>query len=215
MHDRWRYLRDIRAPSANTPTRFYQDILSTLNEVLASCDDFASRKIYTTLLMKDSSSPILKYQWSIFLGVGLSLNAHWSLVQDKFTENFKNDLLWLIVLRGVKVRDSLTRWGYIDSPRCASCPRRETIEHCFINCPRVKRTWEHFVLLLSSLLSFVIFFVFFVIFYVFFVIFSVFFVIFFVFVINLLFVFFFRWPSIEGRRMRLITYLVKSILYGI
>ena len=30
MHGRWRYLRDIRAPSANTPTRFYQDTLSTL-----------------------------------------------------------------------------------------------------------------------------------------------------------------------------------------
>ena len=140
--------------------------------------------------MKDSSSPILPYQWSTFLGMGFSLDAHWSLVRDKFTENFKNDLLWLIVLRGVKVRDSLTRWGYIDSPRCASCPRRETIEHCFINCSRVKRTWEHFVPLLTSLLGFV-------------------------FVVNLLFVFFFRWPSIEGRRMRLTTYLVKSILYGI
>ena len=190
MHNRWKCLRDIRAPSASMPTRFYKDVLSTLTDVLTSCDDFVSRKIYAALLMKDSTSPILPYQWSTFLGMGFSLDDHWPLVRDKFTENFKNDILWLIVLRGVKVRDSLARWEYIDSARCASCPRRETIDHCFINCPRVKRTWEHFVPLLSSLLGSA-------------------------FVVNLLFIFFFRWPSTEKRRARLSIYLVKSILYGI
>ena len=153
MHDRWKYLRDIRVPSANTPTPFYASVLSTLADVVTSCDDFASRKIYATLLRKESSSPILPYHWSSYLGIGFSLDAYWPLVQDQFTDNFKNDILWLITLCGVKVRDSLTRWGYIDSARCASCPRRETIEHCFINCLRAKCTWEHFVPLLSSLIG--------------------------------------------------------------
>ena len=103
--------------------------------------------------MKDSSSPILPYQWSIFLGMGFSLDAYWSLIRDKFTENFKKDVLWLIALRGIKVRDSLTSWGYIDSAQCDSCPRPETTEHCFINCLPVRCTWGHFVPLLSSLLG--------------------------------------------------------------
>ena len=31
------------------------------------------------------------------------MNGHWSLVRDSFTENFKNDLWWLIALRALKV----------------------------------------------------------------------------------------------------------------
>jgi len=41
--------------------------------------------------------------------------------------------------------------GYIDSDRCAYCNRKETIDHCFINCSRVKRVWAHFVPTLSWL----------------------------------------------------------------
>ena len=44
-----------------------------------------------------------------------------SLVRDDFCENFKNDLLWLIVLRVVKVRDAMKNWGYLNSDHCASC----------------------------------------------------------------------------------------------
>ena len=67
------------------------------------------------------------------------MNGHWSLVPDSFTDNFKNDLSWLIALRAVKVRDSLQNWGVTDSGSCASCPLRETTDHCFLNCIRVKR----------------------------------------------------------------------------
>ena len=61
--------------------------------------------------------------------------------------------MWLIALRAVKVRHSLRNWDYIPSARCASCSRMETIDHCFINCRRVKPVWAHFVLLLSALLN--------------------------------------------------------------
>lgn len=50
----------------------------------------------------------------LFLAPGFSLSSHWSRVRDDFCENFKDDILWLIVLRGIKVRDSLARWGYIN-----------------------------------------------------------------------------------------------------
>ena len=78
---------------------------------------------------------------------------HWALVRDSRTENFKSDLSWLITLKAVKVRDSLRNWGYIPSDRCASCPRRETIDHCFLNCSRVKLVWAFFVPLLTALLT--------------------------------------------------------------
>lgn len=39
------------------------------------------------------------------------MSDHWAKVCDPLTENFKNDLLWLISLRGIKVCDSLLRIG--------------------------------------------------------------------------------------------------------
>ena len=118
------------------------------------------------------------------------MNGHWSLVRDSFTENFKNDLLWLIALRAVKVRDSLQNWGVTDSGSCASCPLRETTDHCFLNCIRVKRVWARFAPALTLVLGSP-------------------------FVPNTLTVFFFLWPSASAKRARIARHLVKSILYGI
>ena len=87
------------------------------------------------------------------IGPGFSIDRHWSRVRDAFTENYKNDILWLITLRGTKVRDSLFNWGCISSPICASCNRRETIDHCFLYCTRVKNTWFHFSPLLTRVLG--------------------------------------------------------------
>lgn len=78
---------------------------------------------------------------------------HWGRVRDDFTENFKNDLSWLVTLRGTKVRDSLKNWGYIASDRCAVCDRKESIDHCFLNCRRSRAVWEHFAPLLSKLIK--------------------------------------------------------------
>ena len=146
--------------------------------------------LYKKLLSVESSPPILHRQWSQVIGPGFSLDGHWSLVRDPFTENFKNDVIWLIILRGVKVRDSLFNWGVISSSQCTSCPRRETVDHCFLNCGRVKRVWSHFAPTLSLVLGSQ-------------------------FAISLLTVFFFRWPSVSAKRARIARHLVKSILYGI
>ena len=37
--------------------------------------------------------------------------------------------------------------------KCASYSRKETIDHCFLNCVRVKRVWSFFSPVLSSLLG--------------------------------------------------------------
>ena len=58
-------------------------------------------------------------------------------MRDSFTENFMNDLAWLITLRAVKVCDSLRNWGYIASARCASClvslDSFYSLAFCYIN----------------------------------------------------------------------------------
>ena len=178
----WFFLRDNSAPCASSPTPFYNACLQTLSDIGNS--KLSSEKIYLKLLSSSSSSPILSRHWTPFVGRRFSLDDQWSLVRDSFTENHKNDLLWLIVLHAVKVRDSL------QNAICASCPWRETIDHCFLNCSRVKRVWQRFVPCLSSLLGVQ-------------------------FVCNVPFVFFFRWPVVSSKLARIARYLVKSILYGV
>ena len=102
----WRFLRDNSSPSAQLLTPFYSNCLSVLSSLrkILSCQDwrnfaFTSKKCYYTLLKEKSSSPVIHRHWVSFLTIGFDLDRHWSLVRDDFCENFKNDLLWLIVLR--------------------------------------------------------------------------------------------------------------------
>lgn len=88
------------------------------------------------------------------------------------------------------MRSSLKSWGYIDSDICALCPRWETIDHCFLHCPCIKKVWTHFRPSLSLILQTN-------------------------FAVNLLFVFLFPWPSTSAKRANLARLFVKSILYGI
>ena len=185
----WAHLRDISSPSAALPSLFYHSCLVTLPAV-GNCD-VTAKALYCKLLSIGSSPPILHRQWAQVIGPGFSLNCHWSLVREIFfTENFKNDLLWLIALRAVKVRDSLQNWGVSGSGTCASCPLRKTTDHCFLNCIRVKRVWARFAPSLTLVLVKQ-------------------------FVPNSLPVFFFLWPSAPTKRARIARHFVKSILYGI
>ena len=139
-------LRDNLTPSAAQPTSFYVSVLSSLQSVNIPCTFlFSAKSLYPLFLKKAYTIPILPAFWSPFVSARFSLSRHWRLVRDDFTENFKNDLAWLITLRAIKVRRSLRDWGYIGSSRCASCPRDKTIDHCFLHCPRVKLVWFHFL----------------------------------------------------------------------
>ena len=80
-------------------------------------------------------------------------------------------------------------WGYISSARCASCSRIETIDHCFINCQRVKPLWAIFAPLLSALLNSP-------------------------FVPNCSSVFFFQFQCPQ-RHFRILLFFIKTIMYGI
>ena len=172
-------------------TSFYAGSLSTLEKLahLPTSFVFTSKNVYRKLLKESSSPPILPRFWSPFLRPALDLVEHWALVRDSQPENFKSDLSWLITLKAIKVCDSLRNWGYIPSDRCASCPHRETIDHWFLNCSRVKLVWAFFVPFLSALLTPPA---------------SL--------VPNCVSVFFFRFPPCVSRNCAIVIYLIKSIL---
>ena len=199
----WSFLRESGVAFGITPLRVHNLWRLFIRSVFLSWPAFARfcpaktgviflprKKCYTILLKEKSSSPVIHRYCVSFLTIGFDLNRHWTLVREGFCENFKNDLLWLIILRAVKVRDSLKIWGYIDSDRCAWCSRKETIDHCFLNCARAKAVWSHFSPVLSSLLGVA-------------------------FLPNCLFVFFFQWPRVGAKNARLARFLIKTILYGI
>ena len=144
----WRHLRSNSLTNASSPTIFYSECINILAKV--SDAELNFRAIYNNLLAIESPPPLLPRQWAHMIGPGFSIDRHWSRVRDAFTENYKNDILWSITLRGAKVRDSLFNWGCISSPICASCNRRETIDHRFLYCTRVKNTWLHFSPLLRA-----------------------------------------------------------------
>ena len=191
LRPEWAGLRDNLTPSAARPTAFYASVLSSFQATdLPPGFTYTSRAFYKVLLANFCTIPIFPALWSGFVPSRFSLSRHWGLIRDSFTENYKNDLAWLITLRAVKVRHSLHTWGYIRSPRCALCARLETIDHCFLACRRVKLVWSRFVPMLSALLSAP-------------------------FVPNCPFVFFYQFPVPERKCLRLLLYIIKSILCGI
>lgn len=195
LRPEWACLRDNSGPRASTLTNFYRKILPLLSELTTAVQrdptfDFSSRVIYYKFLEKTVSSPILPYFWQSVTGSSFNLALHWTKVRHPSCENFKNDLAWLITLRRVKVRESLRSWGYIASPNCAYCNRRETIEHCFLHCKRVRGVWTYFIPTLTALLGKA-------------------------FVPNIKFAFFYLWPNTDDTANRIAIYLIKTIIYSI
>ena len=114
----WRSLRDNSTPSAQNLTPYYEKcflVLTTLRRIISRQEwqdfVFSSKRCYSALLRENSASPILHRFWSSFLLIDFDLHLFWDYVRDGFSENYKNDILWLIVLRAVKVRDSMKKLG--------------------------------------------------------------------------------------------------------
>ena len=191
IQSRWAFLRDNATPSALSPSKFYSPLVQSLRELRFPANfSYTSKEFYTILLAKIISVPILPSPWTPFVPRFFSLSTHWKRVRDNFTANRKNDLAWLITLRAVKVRDSPRNWGYIPSSRCVSCPRIETIDHCFLICPRAKSVWLHCIPLLSALYSLP-------------------------FVPKCASVFLSQFSCRQPKNLRLFLFVIKTILYGI
>lgn len=145
-------------PSSPAPSRYYKLCLDTLGNLHSTYgnlpDDLSCKNFYKLLLTLPSNAPRCAGFWGAV--VGRSINrwtSVWRKSRLKLNENKKNDLLWLIVHRAVKVRYALKSWGYINNDRCAICNRVETIEHCFLECTRVVTVWNFFAPTLSRFLN--------------------------------------------------------------
>ena len=191
----WSHLRDNSGPSALRPTPFYtfclQSITSLVHRINVNSNfTYSAKNCYAQLLKETVSAPQIPGYWNNFIGRDFSSRHHWASVRDHLTENFKNDIAWLLTLKGTKVRDSLKSWGYIATDTCAFCNRKETIDHCFLNCPRVKRVWLTFSPALSAILGVP-------------------------FAANVKTVFFYLW--IPGKHIwnQRALFIIKTILYGI
>lgn len=146
LHPEWASLRDNHCPNAAIPTSFYSMCIVNLESLCVLGDFvFSSKSLYEEFRKFRSSPPLLHHHWTGLAPASLSIKSHWKQVHGSFAENFKNNLFWLIALKAVKVCDSFCRWGYIRSQVCASCSRREIIDHCFLHCSRVKLVWTFFL----------------------------------------------------------------------
>ena len=188
LRPEWKPLRSNLFPNASSPTSFYESCL----EVLMAIGDakLDSKSIYQNLLIANCSSPSLSRHWSRLCGSGFSVRIFWSRIRDTLSENYLNDVSWLISLHAIKVRESLKNWGYINSDSCAICSRCETIEHCFLSCRRASRVWLRFSPTIASVLGSP-------------------------FVPSPSTVFLFIWPPTPPKQASIARFLIKSILYGV
>lgn len=144
--------------TCSAPSLFYKKCLDKFNYLFSSygnvLDDLSCKHIYKALLVLPSAVPgCAGFSGAV---VGRPINqwaSVWRKSRLKLIENKKNDLLWLILHRPVRVRYSLKKWGYIGNDKCAICSRVESIEHCFLECDRIVRVWKHFSTFLSRFLN--------------------------------------------------------------
>ena len=145
-------------PVSSEPSLYYRKCISLFQQLFekhgALPDDLSCKNIYTLLFSFPSAALGCATFWESVVGRPINRWASvWRKSRLKIIENKKNDLLWLLLHRVVRVRYNLKNWGYIDSDKCASCSRVETVKHCFIECPRIVPVWDFFAPFLSRLLG--------------------------------------------------------------
>ena len=74
----WADLRDNCTPSAVSPSSFYSSLLTVLRDLnFPSNFSFTSKNLYSSLLAKIVTVPILPYLWTPFVPRTFSLASHW------------------------------------------------------------------------------------------------------------------------------------------
>jgi len=145
-------------PSSSLPSNYYRiclDSFRLLHQRAGTLPDVLTCKnLYLLLLDPVRVAPRCSGFWGSVVGRPINRWAWvWRKSRLKLIENKKNDIIWLLIHRVVRVRYLLKSWGYIDNDKCALCNRPETIEHCFLECPRVVKVWDHFSPLFCTLLD--------------------------------------------------------------
>ena len=114
INPRWSCLQSNATPNAQELTDFYNNAMKTLRQIVSKLRNmttfvFSSRNCYHELL-KESCTPILlTLHWPEIPSSNFSSKLFWARTRDEITENVKNDLIWLIVLHSIKVREHMHR----------------------------------------------------------------------------------------------------------
>ena len=145
-------------PSSASPANYYRKCLDSFRNLHTKFgklpDDLSCKNLYKLLLVCPGVAPRCAGFWGAVVGRPINRWAWvWRKSRLKLIENKKNDLIWLLIHRAIRVRYALMTWGYINSDKCAICNRSETIEHCFLKCPRIVKVWDHFSPLISNFLD--------------------------------------------------------------
>ena len=145
-------------PSSLEPSRFYKSCLSHFQDLYAKFgslpDDLSCKNLYSLLHELPRVAPRCAGFWESGLSRPTNWWASvWRKSRFKLIKNRKNDLMWLIIHRVVRTRYNLKNWGYIRTDKCSMCSCVETIEHCFLECPRARVVWKLFSPILSRFFS--------------------------------------------------------------
>ena len=120
----------------------------------ATATKTSPENLYLLLVVFPDAAPKSAGCWGSVVGRPINRWASvWRKSRLKIIENKKNDLIWLLIHCAVGVRYNLKSWGYIDSDRCTSCSRVETMQHRFVDCPRVRKVCNFFAPSLPRLLG--------------------------------------------------------------
>ena len=111
LDPRWRNLSANNVPNAFSMPDFYKASFECLKESLTSGSLFSSTKqCYEFFAAKYAERPTgIRNYWESSVNRNFSWSNLWKLVRNTSTENVKNDLHWLIIMRGVKVRATLKK----------------------------------------------------------------------------------------------------------
>ena len=187
----WAHLKENSTPSAFSLSP-YLCCLNIFKQMITRVSDidsfqFTSKLCYQALLKDTATKPTVPIMWSVGGEPGFDSDNLWPLLGESLCENIKTDIAWLIALMGLRVCESLHRWGYINSDSCAVCTRSETIAHCFLHCRRTRGVWRYYHHTLSAQ----------------------------DFVPNIWNVSFYAWSKTVSQAHQLPCYVIKSILSGI
>ena len=138
-HD-WSLLRDNSKPCAAVMSKYYKCVYDEVRLCPDDCN-VELKKMYGHLIHHVLVQPKCERYWTGVLG-RVDWKRVWKDLDCSLSENIVSEVRWRIVHRVTKVRDSLCRWGYnVGSDRCAVCGKCETLEHCFLECSRVRKAW--------------------------------------------------------------------------
>jgi len=140
LRDDWMFLRDNSKPGAVLLSKYYKAVYEEVRLCSVQCCAVVS-KMYSFLVSSKLLQPRCLRYWSDVCDK-TEWKSVWGGLRNSLSENIVSEVRWRIVHRVTKVRESLVRWGYnVTSDRCAVCGKRETIEHCFLECRRIKKVW--------------------------------------------------------------------------